>query len=125
MRRCACVSADAGRDGRGEQIRFFALHRARDDYGRQARDEDCQPKEQVERGRAVICFNMNHVFRSRRSTCEDASFRRAAALSWFSLSGLSWRPVRSSHFVAPRVGPFLGPRRQRACDSASDFELHF
>ena len=50
--------------------------------------------------------------------------RRAAALSWFSLSGLSWRPARSSHFVAPRVGLFLARGGARA-GSASDFELHF
>ena len=59
-RRTRAASADAGRDGRGEQIRFFALHRARDDYGRQARDEDGEYKEQVECGRAVVCFQMNH-----------------------------------------------------------------
>ena len=53
-------SADSGRDGPGEQIRFFALHRARDDYGRQARNVDSQPKEQVESGRAVVCFQMHH-----------------------------------------------------------------
>ena len=55
------ASADAGRDGPGEQIRFFALHRARDDYGRQARDVACQHEKQVERSRAVVCFYVNHV----------------------------------------------------------------
>ena len=62
MRRRARASADAGRDGPGEQIRFFALHRARDDYGCQARDEENQHEEQVERGRAVVFFYMNHGF---------------------------------------------------------------
>ncbi len=52
--------ADAGRDGPGEQVRFFALHRARDDYGRQARDKGYEHKQQVERGRAVVFFYMNH-----------------------------------------------------------------
>ena len=89
-------SADAGRDGPGEQIRFFALHRARDDYGRQARDEDSQHKEQVERGRAVVFFYMNHGFAPFKEInlrgVEDvvrvvsSPNRRAAALSWFSLS---------------------------------------
>ena len=62
MRRRARASADAGRDGPGEQIRFFALHRARDDYGRQARDEGDQHEEQVKCGRAVVFFYMNHGF---------------------------------------------------------------
>ena len=67
MRRARAASEDAGRDGPGEQIRFFALHRARDDYGRQARDECYQHEEQVERGRAVVFFYMNHGFaRTRR-----------------------------------------------------------
>ena len=60
-----------------------------------------------------------------RSTCEDASFRRPAVLSWFSLSGLSWGPVRSSHFVAPRVGPFLGrgARAHRVAPQTSNCTL--
>ena len=62
MRRCARAASDAGGDGRAEQIRFFALRRARDDYGRQARDVDTQHKEQVERSRAIVFFYMNHGF---------------------------------------------------------------
>ena len=60
MRRRARAASNAGRDGPGEHIRFFALRRARDEYGRQARDEGCQTKKQVECGRAVAFFNMNH-----------------------------------------------------------------
>ena len=61
-RRTRAASADAGCDGRGEQVWFFALRRARDDYGRQARDPVCQHKEQIECGRAVVFFYMNHGF---------------------------------------------------------------
>ena len=63
MRRRARAASNAGRDGPGEHIRFFALRRARDEYGRQARDEGYEHKEAVERGRAVIFFYMNHLQR--------------------------------------------------------------
>ncbi len=127
MRRCARAASDAGGDGRAEQIRFFALHRARDDYGRQARDEGDQHEEQVKCGRAVVFFYMNHGFAiAKRSTCEDARVVSSGrASSWFSLSGLSWRPVRSSHFVAPRVGlfPARGPRAHRVAPQTSNRTL--
>ena len=57
-----------------------------------------------------------------RSTCGDASSRRAAVLSRISLSGRLLRPVRSSYFVAPRVGPFfrsVAPARTRVAPQCS------
>jgi hypothetical protein len=53
------------------------LHRARDDYGRQARDEDGQHKEQIESGRAVVFFYMNHGF-ARSKPCEMGAVSRRA-----------------------------------------------
>ena len=128
------ASADAGRDGPGKQIRFFALHRARDDYGRQARDEGDQHEEQVKCGRAVVFFYMNHGFALFKEInlrgVEDVtyvSFRRRIVGPRLSLGSLS--PASRGALYARATSWRLASGLFSACgarahaNSASDFEL--